>query len=171
MPGGPGGGLVLRPARAKDAPAAADLIAASIRKLCTADHHDDPAIIGRWLADKTAEGLRRLMSAEGTSFLLAERDGGLVAVGALTLRDQPAETGKIELNYVLPAARFTGASRALLAGMERELCRRGVRHGRLTSTATAADFYRAAGWQPVGPPHQGRWIVGQRMEKVLGTAP
>ena len=53
----------------------------------------------------------------------------------------------MSLNYVDPAARFRGVSKALLAALESELRAAGVVDAKLTSTTTARVFYQAAGWR------------------------
>jgi GNAT superfamily N-acetyltransferase len=89
-------------------------------------------------------------------------------VGELSLGGLASGQGRITLNYVAPAARFRGVSRAMLPRLEAELAARGCTEGLLTATATATRFYLAAGWRPAGPPRQGRWIFGQPMRKRLG---
>ncbi|TDK41162.1 GNAT family N-acetyltransferase [Antarcticimicrobium luteum] len=150
----------IRTARPEDADACARVLTASITALCDADHHGDPAAIARWVANKTPEGVARMIAAGGIR--VAELDGRIAAVGEI----EKAE-GKITLNYVDPARRGRGLSSALLAAMEAELARSGIRTARLTATATARDFYLKHGWQPAGPGRAGRWIVGYPMQKRL----
>jgi hypothetical protein len=45
--------MLNRPATPEDVPTACDIIRRSITELCTADHANDPAILQRWLANKT----------------------------------------------------------------------------------------------------------------------
>ena len=57
---------------------------------------------------------------------------------------------QVTLNYVHPAHRFAGVSKAIMAALERSMQDEGVVVGRLLSTATALPFYRAIGWLEVG---------------------
>ncbi|MDF1718973.1 MAG: GNAT family N-acetyltransferase [Antarcticimicrobium sp.] len=150
----------IRPARPEDADACARVLTASITALCDADHRGDPAVIARWVANKTPEGVARMIAAGGVR--VAELDGRIAAVGEVD-----KEEGKITLNYVDPPCRRRGLSSALLAAMEAELARSGIRTARLTATATAREFYLRHGWSPVGPGRAGRWIVGYPMHKPL----
>ena len=152
--------VVIRPARPEDAAEASRILIASITELCRADHHDDPAAIARWVANKTPESVAQMIAAGGLR--VAEVDGQIAAVGEVE-----ADTGKITLNYVDPTCRGRGLSSALLAAMEAELARAGVTTARLTATATARDFYLKHGWQAAGPGRAGRWIVGYPMQKPL----
>ena len=66
--------LRIRPALVEDAGAASLVLCASIRELCKHDHHDDPDIIERWLANKTTERVAKLISSSQEIVLMAERD-------------------------------------------------------------------------------------------------
>jgi GNAT superfamily N-acetyltransferase len=68
-----------------------------------------------------------------------------LAVGSVT------DAGRITLNYVLPEARFQGASKALLRALEQRARQHGCRQISLTSTETARRFYLAAGYSETGP--------------------
>ncbi|MDP3862917.1 MAG: GNAT family N-acetyltransferase [Phaeovulum sp.] len=155
-----------RPAVAADAQVASAVLVASITELCDADHHGNAGVLGSWLADKTPAALVARIASGGV--FVAEVSGKLVAVGELSLGGLASGQGRITLNYVAPAARFQGVSRAMLLRLEAELAARGCTEGLLTATATATRFYLAAGWRPAGPPRQGRWIVGHPMRKRLG---
>jgi hypothetical protein len=58
----------IRDAVPEDAAAACEVMRRSISELCSADHHDDPVILGRWLANKTPE-----IVASGSSILIRTR--------------------------------------------------------------------------------------------------
>jgi hypothetical protein len=154
--------LVVRPARADDAVAAARAMRASIARLCAADHAGDADLIAAWTENKTAAHVRRWLASPTARVFVAELDGRLAAVGAVST------TGEVLLNYVVPRARFRGASSALLARLETELAALGHAEGRLESTATAHRFYLARGWQDAGPPVRHRGLPGQPMRKRLG---
>lgn len=161
---------MIRRARPEDAARVSEVICASIRELCAADHGRDPAKIANWLAAKTPEDIAALIAAPGGAVYVAgpPETGQIAAVGALDWAEQPAGQGKITLLYVAPEARRQGFSAALLTAMEAELVALGRPEGRLTATATAHAFYRHHGWRADGPPRQGRWILGHPMQKRLG---
>ena len=117
----------------------------SIAELCNADHHDDPAIVGRWLANKTPENVKAWIEDEGNQVLVAVEGDDVLAVGAVR------NDGEITLNYVSPDARFKGISRAMLAALERIARELGNGSCRLTSTETALRFYVSAGYEQAGP--------------------
>jgi GNAT superfamily N-acetyltransferase len=132
--------MEIRDAVAEDAPAACRVMRRSIAELCVADHRNDPAILERWLSNKTPEIFMSWMSQPGNSLLVAVKGGSILGVGAVT------GTGEITLNYVSPDARFRGISRALLGALEARAAERGNARCMLTSTATARQFYLAAGY-------------------------
>jgi GNAT superfamily N-acetyltransferase len=117
----------------------------SITELCAADHGNDPAVLARWLANKTPDRVAQMLANPNSAFFVAEHGGVVAAVGCI---NKPDEIG---LNYVSPAHRFAGVSRALLAAMEQHLRNRGVTTAQLSSTTTAHHFYLANGWHDAGP--------------------
>lgn len=152
--------ILVRLATEADVPAMSETMIRSITDLCGADHHNDPALIARWTANKTPDGVRKMLANPAAALFVAERDGAVVAVGAVG-------GGEVLLNYVHPDHRFAGVSKALLAALEARLMADGLHEGRLTSTATAAGFYRAAGWVDHGPPEESFGMSGQPMRKAL----
>ena len=68
----------------EDAPAACDVLRRSIEELCVADHHDDPAILERWLANKTLEIVESWIMKSGNTMLVAVGDGAILGVGSVT---------------------------------------------------------------------------------------
>jgi GNAT superfamily N-acetyltransferase len=153
--------ITVRRASADDVPAMSTVMTASITELCSLDHGDDPEIIAGWTRNKTPEFVARMLANPELSMFVAEVDSGVGAVGAI------GGTDTIALNYVAPAHRFHGLSRALLARMEAEMATLGTEIGRLTSTRTALRFYRSCGWQDAGPPEGGHNIEGYPMTKRL----
>ena len=135
------------------------LLIDSITQLCVPDHHNDAARLSAWLSNKTPEALRTWFANPNITLHVAERGTDLVAVGCLD------RSGEIRLNYVAPAHRFTGVSKALLQALEAELSARGHTAAHLTSTVTARRFYRAAGWGD--GPGPGSDADGYPMEKRL----
>jgi GNAT superfamily N-acetyltransferase len=142
--------MEIRDAVSKDAPAACEVMRRSISELCSADHHNDPVILGRWLANKTPEIVASWIVNPGNSVLVAVESGTMLAVGAVT------DAGEITLSYVSPDARFRRVSRALLMALETRAQERGNQRCTLLGTETAHRFYRAAGYVDDGPP-QGKF--------------
>ena len=136
----------IRDAAPADAAAACEVLRASISELCVADHHNDPEILKRWLASKTPKNLAAWIADSQASVLLTVEDGVVLAVGAVR------NNGEIRLNYVSPAARFRGASSALLAALEARARERGNTHCKLLSTETAHRFYLNRGYVGRGEP-------------------
>ena len=150
----------LRPARRDEAEAIAALIRRSITELCARDHGGDPALLGPWLANKTAEGVARWFDTPGQRITVAEIGGVLAGVAAAR------EDGEVVLNYVSPDFSGRGVSAALLAELEGWMRGLGVREARLDSTATALDFYRVHGYRRIELADTGV----QTMRKSLGPA-
>jgi GNAT superfamily N-acetyltransferase len=135
----------IRDALAADAAAACDVLRRSITTLCVADHANDPAILARWLANKTPDIVRSWIARPDSSLLVAVEGGVILAVGSVT------DAGEITLNYVSPDARFRGVSRALLGELEKRAVERGNARCSLNSTETARRFYHANGYIEDGP--------------------
>ena len=142
--------MKIRDAKPEDAAAACAVLRASISELCAADHHNKPAILGRWLANKTPENLAAWSADPEASLLLAVEDGAVLAVGAVR------NDGEITMNYVSPTARFRGVSSALLRALEARAKERGNSSCHLLSTETAHRFYMSRGYVVVGMP-QGKF--------------
>src|SRR5712671_4547252 len=100
--------MEIRDAVVEDPPVACEVIRRSISELCHGDHVNDPAILRRWLANKTPEIVASWIGGPGNSALVAVEGGTILAVGSVT------DAGEITLNYVLPDARFRGVSRSRL---------------------------------------------------------
>jgi GNAT superfamily N-acetyltransferase len=132
--------MEIRDAVVEDAQAGCQVLRRSIAELCTADHRNDPAILGRWLSNKTPESFASWVRQSDNSLLVAVEDASILAVGSVT------DVGKITLNYVSPDARFRGVSRALLGALETRALQRGNTRCTLASTETARRFYRANGY-------------------------
>ena len=153
--------IAIRRALEADVPAMSAVLIRSITELCTLDHKDDPAAIAAWTANKTPAGVRSVLDNPAAQLFVAERDGAVAAVGCVLGGNE------IGLNYVDPAHRFQGVSRALLAAMEQAMREAGCTEGRLKATQTAHAFYRANGWRDAGPLYTGRWIDAWPMVKAL----
>lgn len=136
--------IIIRPAAIEDAGAISAVLIGSITELCVADHHNDPDVLIPWLRNKTPEGVQRMLLRADASFVVAERHGQIVGVGAAST------SGDVLLNYVSPASRFAGVSKALLLHLEARIRLAGAETARLQSTITALPFYRAHGWVESG---------------------
>lgn len=154
--------LSIRRAEAGDIAAMSRVLTASITELCADDHGNDAGALAAWTANKSEAGVAAMLANPATRLFVADSDGAVAAVGAVS------DQGHITLNYIDPAARFRGISKALLARLEAELAAMGFAEGHLEATATARAFYRAAGWQENGPQATGRRVNGFPMRKVLG---
>ena len=150
----------VRPTEIADAVACSEVLCASIRELCTDDHQGNEQIIGQWLENKTPATLQSWIESPEATIYVAEVDGRIAAVGGLS-------GPEITLNYVSPSFRSMGVSTAMLEALESELVASGFRSGQLTSTATAHDFYRGAGWTDSGEPVESMGVVGYPMQKAL----
>lgn len=133
----------------------------SITLLCAEDHRNEPGLVGRWTANKSEDGVAKMLESEAVTLFVAESDGAVAAVGSIL------EPDRVGLNYVDPDHRFAGVSKALLTAMEGELRRRGVIEGRLESTETAHRFYLKAGWRDSGPREESFGMGGYPMRKQL----
>lgn len=133
----------VRPATEADALAAMDVLRRSITALCGADHGNDPAKLGPWLANKTEATWAKWLAVPEACLLVAQVQGRIAGVGML------GGKGVIQVNYVAPEARFKGVSTALVAALEAAARARGMARLRLDSTRTARRFYLARGYLPV----------------------
>jgi GNAT superfamily N-acetyltransferase len=156
--------MEVRKARVEDAPAICEIIRRSIIELCNADHHNDPAILDRWLANKTPESIAVWATQPHRHLLVVEDGNPILAAGSVT------EQGEITLNYVCPSARLRGVSKMLMAALEAKARELGNEVCTLTSTETAHRFYLAAGYVDQGPP-EGKFgsAGGYSMKKRLAT--
>jgi GNAT superfamily N-acetyltransferase len=138
--------MEIRDALPEDAPAACQVLRRSISELCIADHHNDPAILEQWLANKTPDIVASWIGNPNNTMILAVEGSAILAVGLVT------GAGEIHLNYVSPDARFRGVSRALMKALEIRAIERGATKCTLLSTETARRFYRSNGYVEQGSP-------------------
>jgi hypothetical protein len=96
--------MIIRDATEEDALAACAVMRRSIAELCVADHRNDPAILERWLSNKTPEIFRSWIGP-CNSLLVAVEGSAILAVGRIT------DAGEITLNCVFSGARFRGVRR------------------------------------------------------------
>lgn len=143
--------MEIREACMEDAEESCAVIQRSIAELCEVDHQGDAPTISLWLANKTAENMRRWIAQ--THVFVATEHGRIVGVGAIT------KSGEITLNYISPDMRFRGIGKLLLRRMERQASELGVRTITLQSSLTALRFYDSAGYRTDGPPTKGCGIT------------
>lgn len=131
-------------ASSADAHEIAQLLRRSIVELCTSDHGNDPDRIEPWLARKTAESIETWIDGPGGTFVAQDHDKKVLGFG------MGSPQGHVLLNYVLPEARFTGVSKALMRAVEDYFRDRGLDEVHLKSTSTAEGFYRGLGYTETG---------------------
>lgn len=153
--------ISVRRATSADVPEMSRVLTASVRDLCAVDHGNDPDRVARWVANKTIAGVTAMLANPEGRMFVAEHDGTIAAVGAVNT------AGDVTLNYVDPAHRFTGVSKALLAAMEDDLRTGDVVTGTLVSTRTARRFYESAGWVAADEPQDHAGMLCYPMTKTL----
>jgi len=152
----------VRRARVEDVEEACQVLRRSITELCHADHQGDAATLALWLANKTADNMRRWIAQHHV--FVATEGNTILGVGAI------GSSGEIMLNYVSPDARFRGISKAILPRLERAACEFACGTTTLLSSATARRFYLAAGYAETEPPTLGFGVtVGYPMAKRLSN--
>ncbi len=120
--------------------------AAPSPSFCGADHHGDPAILRRWLANKTPKIVEGWIAHPDNFVLVAVEEETVLAVGIVR------HDGEITCNYVSPDARFRGVSKAMLAQLEATARDHGNDVCHLISTETAHRLYLSAGYEDCGVP-------------------
>ena len=142
--------MLIRKAQIDEAAKACDVLRRSILELCGADHHNDPAIVRRWLANKTPAEVGSWIAHPDNVVLVAVEEEAVLAVGIVR------SDGEITCNYVSPDARFRGVSKAMLAQLEAIARNHGNDVCHLISTETAHRLYLSAGYEDCGVP-QGKF--------------
>jgi GNAT superfamily N-acetyltransferase len=155
----------VRAAQCEDAAEACEVLRRSIVELCLEDHRNDPAILEAWLANKTPQNVSSWIARPDNHVFVASDGTRILAVGAVT------GGGEITLNYVSPAARFTGVSQAVLRRLEATARDLGNARCHLTSTVTARRFYVSAGYVEQRPPIETFGSTSYRMTKQLDASP
>jgi GNAT superfamily N-acetyltransferase len=136
--------MQIRPANVEDAAQACDVLRRSITELCQIDHRDDPGILAAWLSNKTPDNVRSWIANPNTYVVVATDGAAIMGVGAIM------SSGEIQLNYVSPAARFRGVSKAILKSLEAKARELGIPRCVLNSTETARRFYLSNGYVQQG---------------------
>lgn len=144
-----------------EAAAICTVLRRSITELCTDDHHDDPAVLGQWLANKTPENIAIWLESPDYHYLVAAEKDEILGVGCVS------NTGEIMLNYVSPDARFRGVSRAMVEQLEHIAKNLGNEVCVLESTGTARRLYLSIGYVQNGEPGSKYGPVDYPMIKYL----
>ena len=139
-------GITVRPALDSDAVAACEVLRRSIRELCAADHGNDEAVLGAWLANKTPENIR-VWITDAASFSVVAVEGSAVLGFALVGRD-----GEVQLCYLVPEVQYRGAGKRMLRALEDRAAQWGLPRVFLTSSVTAKAFYERNGYVQNGEP-------------------
>lgn len=153
--------LVIRDALESDAAGIAALLVDSIRELCAADHGGASDALDQWLSNKTSENIRQWLAHPQNLLLVAEFSGEIAAVGGLRT------SGTVTLNYVAPAFRFQGVSKAMVAELERRASHLGLKTLTLASTVTAHEFYRSLEYRDVAQPETKHGLLNYPMTKAI----
>lgn len=156
----------IRPARESDAEIACEVMRRSIRELCAADHHADTERLTAWLAHQTPDNVRAWIADPARVTVVALRGETVSGFGMMTAE------GEVQLCYVAPEARFSGASKGMLRALEAEAVARGLARVFLTSTVTTRAFYEGRGYRPGGGPIVAYGMArAQPMSKDVGGDP
>ena len=154
--------IKIRPANIADAAAICDVIRQSITGCCNADHHGDPAVTARWLANKTQDNVEQWLATPASAALVAEEAGRMLGVVLLS-------GDELALCYVIPQALHKGVGKSLLRAVEAVALARGIELLQLNSTRTARQFYRQNGFLECGSPRVWAGLESQPMTKRLVT--
>ena len=145
----------------------------SIARCCAADHGNDPAVLGAWLANKTPAQFAAWLSAPGAMAWAACRGQGAHG-GADADVDAPMvgfalvlPPATLALCHVVPGVLRQGVGRALLQAAEAEARRCGAPALVLDSTRTAQGFYRRNGYEPAGAAKAWAGLWAQPLRKLL----
>jgi GNAT superfamily N-acetyltransferase len=146
--------ITIRLAETHDVPEVVAVVTRSITELCIEEYRNDPAVLARWLANKTASNFTRWVVDDQHILFLAEVNERVAGVSMLT-RD-----GEVQLDYVSPDYRFRGVSKALLAAMEAKAKVLGLVELWLGATQLATEMYASCGW-----------CATEEIESQFGTLP
>jgi GNAT superfamily N-acetyltransferase len=130
-----------------DAEEASHVLRRSITELCHADHRGDAQTLGLWLANKTADNMRRWIDRHHV--FVASKGAEILGVAAINV------SGEILTLHVAPEARFRGVSKALLTRLEAQAAELAIETIMLDSTVTARQLYLSLGYEENGPPTKG----------------
>lgn len=136
----------VRAATLEDAGNAIAVLRASISELCAADHKKDAATLAKWLGNKTPERFASWINDPKNYVVVGIVEGELKGVGLIEIG------GDLRLCYVHPDRQRVGVARLMVAELEAQAQRWGMREIRLTSSANAKGFYERLGYASAGEP-------------------
>ncbi len=136
---------MVRPAKPQDAARAIEVVRQSITMLCEPDHHNDPATLDRWLANKKPESFVTWLANPDNYCVVDELDGGIQGVGLLH------RSGELRLFYVAPGHERRGVGRSIHEALVSHAQIWGLAKLHLESTSVARRFYESLGYRSTGP--------------------
>jgi GNAT superfamily N-acetyltransferase len=154
--------LRLRRARLADATALAGVMRSAVRGLARGSC--SPRQLAAWSSLPPLYHAWA-MTAGGESYLVATRGGAVVAYGA-------RRGGEVTAVFVRPGAARRGVGAALVARLERDAAREGVRTLRIRAARSAIPFYEAIGFRggrALSVPLPGARLPGRLLTKRLGV--
>jgi GNAT superfamily N-acetyltransferase len=135
--------MLIRSACNDDIQEMVSVVRRSIEELCVNDYRNDPAVLQRWLENKTPENFQRWIADGRHLVIVAVGGSGILGVGMIS------NDGEIQLNYVSPDFRFQGVSKELIKAMEQHAQSAGLSEVRLLSSQSASRMYLALGYHLV----------------------
>jgi GNAT superfamily N-acetyltransferase len=137
--------FAVRPAEARDAEAAVEVVRRSISESCTADHGGDADTIAKWLSNKTVENFVSWLANDDNFCVIAEAASNrLLGVGLLR------RSGEIVLFYLAPNAQRQGMGKAIHLALEEKAKAWGLSKLQLESTLLACPFYERLDYRSAG---------------------
>ena len=112
--------IQVRRAKITDSVAAIATVRASISRLCTGDHQDDPATLSAWLGNKTADNFGAWIANPDNFCVVAVSGEAIAGVGLLH------RSGEVRLFYLSPGCQRQGTGRALHRAPEAQADRWGL---------------------------------------------
>jgi len=137
--------FAVRPAEARDAKAAVDVVSRAILESCTDDHRGDADTIAKWLSNKTIQHFASWFADQENYCAIAEADGRILGVALLQ------RSGEIVLFYLLPSVQRQGIGSALHFALEQQASAWRLAKLKLDSTVRACPFYEKLGYRTAGP--------------------
>ncbi|MDP3172307.1 MAG: GNAT family N-acetyltransferase [Polaromonas sp.] len=153
-------GTRIRLATPEDAATVCAVVRRSIAECCAEDHRNDPVLLNKWLANKTAPNIRSWLENTQACSVVAEVDGAIVGFGM-------SQADEVLLCYLVPEARFKGIGKSMLQTLETPALETGLPSLRLESTCTALPFYERNGFRPTGPAGSAFGLTVYPMAKML----
>lgn len=132
-----------KPEHARDV---CDVLRQSIKKLCVADHKNDPEILESWLNNKTPANCKLWIESDQGKFFVAIEKSTTVGIAAI------GKNGYIYLCYMHPDKVGEGIGKQLLVTCENQALAWGLKEMAVDSTQTAKEFYESQGFEKSDEP-------------------